>query len=40
MDSALIKLSARWTRWRAGLPESCGTPSVMELSMDMMATCT
>ena len=38
MDSAMVKLSSALDQVEGSLPESCGTPSVMELSMDMMAT--
>ncbi len=38
MDSALVKVSSATQEAAAGLPEGCGTPSIMELSMDMMAT--
>ena len=38
MDSALVKVSSATQEAAAGLPENCGTPSIMELSMDMMAT--
>lgn len=36
MDSALVKVNAAIQA--ATLPEECGTPNVMEISMDMMAT--
>jgi len=38
MDSALVKVSSATQEAAAGLPDGCGTPSIMELSMDMMAT--
>ena len=38
MDSAMVKVSGAVQQAAAGLPELCGTPSIMELSMDMMAT--
>lgn len=38
MDSALVKVSSATQEAAAGLPDTCGTPSIMELSMDMMAT--
>ncbi len=36
MDSAMVKVSAQLNQ--LNLPETCGTPNMMELSMDMMAT--
>lgn len=36
MDSAMVKVSAQINQ--LSLPEVCGTPNMMELSMDMMAT--
>ena len=36
MDSAMVRVSAAINR--TSLPEECGTPNIMELSMDMMAT--
>lgn len=36
MDSALVKVNAAIQA--ASLPDDCGTPNVMEISMDMMAT--
>ncbi len=38
MDSALVKVSSAAQEAAASLPETCGTPSIMELSLDMMAT--
>ena len=38
MDSAMVKVSSAINEAQAGLPEICGTPNVMEISMDMMAT--
>ena len=38
MDSAMVKVSSSIQKVSAQLPEICGTPSIMELSMDMMAT--
>ena len=38
MDSAMVKLSSALDGVEGSLPEGCGTPSVLELSMDMMAT--
>lgn len=38
MDSALVKVSSATQEAAASLPDGCGTPSIMELSMDMMAT--
>ncbi len=38
MDSALVKVSSATQEAAAALPETCGTPSIMELSLDMMAT--
>ncbi len=38
MDSALVKVSSATQEAAASLPEGCGTPSIMELSLDMMAT--
>lgn len=36
MDSAMVKVNSAIQA--TGLPEECGTPNVMEISMDMMAT--
>ena len=36
MDSAMVKVSAELNQLH--LPENCGTPNMLELSMDMMAT--
>ncbi len=36
MDSAMVKVSAQINQ--LNLPETCGTPNMLEISMDMMAT--
>ncbi len=36
MDSAMVKVTAQLNQME--LPEICGTPNILELSMDMMAT--
>lgn len=36
MDSAMVKVSAQLNQ--LNLPEACGTPNMLEISMDMMAT--
>lgn len=36
MDSALVRVSAAVNR--LSLPEACGTPNILEIGMDMMAT--
>lgn len=38
MDSTLVKVSSALQEIQASLPELCSTPSIIELSMDMMAT--
>ena len=38
MDSTLVKVNSALQEVTGSLPEMCGTPSVIELSMDMMAT--
>ncbi|MGN1175522.1 MAG: efflux RND transporter permease subunit [Roseburia sp.] len=38
MDSAMVKVSSGINQIEGQLPDICGTPNVMELSMDMMAT--
>ena len=38
IDSALVKVSASLNTLEAVLPDDCGTPSIMELSADMLAT--
>ena len=38
MDSTLVKVTSALQEVSASLPEMCGTPSVLELSMDMLAT--
>ena len=38
MDSAMVKVSSALDQVRATLPDGCGTPSILELSMDMVAT--
>lgn len=38
MDSAMVKVSSALDTVQAGLPDECGTPSIMEISMDMMAS--
>ena len=38
MDSALIKVNDALETVKDALPDRCGSPSILELSMDMMAT--
>lgn len=38
MDSAMVKVSSSLDAVEAALPDECGTPSIMEISMDMMAS--
>ena len=38
MDSAMVKVSSAVNQIEGMLPEECGTPNIMEISMDMMAT--
>ena len=38
MDSAMVKVSSAVNQLEAALPDTCGTPNIMEISMDMMAT--
>jgi len=38
MDSAMVKVSSATNQIESSLPDTCGTPNIMELSMDMMAT--
>ncbi len=38
MDSTLVKVNSALQEVSATLPEMCSTPSIIELSMDMMAT--
>ena len=38
MDSALVKVSSAVEQTRSSLPDNCGTPTIMELSMDMIAS--
>ena len=38
MESTLVKVSSALQEITPSLPEICGTPSIIELSMDMMAT--
>jgi len=38
MDSALVKVSSSLNTVESLLPEECGTPTIMEISMDMMAS--
>ena len=38
MDSTLVKVSSALQEVSASLPEMCSAPSIIELSMDMMAT--
>ena len=38
MDSTLVKVTSTLQTATASLPDTCGTPSVIELSMDMLAT--
>ncbi len=38
MDSAMVKVSSATNQIKPLLPDTCGTPNIMEISMDMMAT--
>lgn len=38
MDSAMVKVSSAVNQLESSLPDTCGTPNIMEISMDMMAT--
>lgn len=38
MDSAMVKVSSATNQIESQLPDTCGTPNIMEISMDMMAT--
>ena len=38
MDSAMVKVSSAINQVESTLPETAGTPNIMEISMDMMAT--
>lgn len=38
MDSAMVKVSSAVNQLQSSLPDTCGTPNIMEISMDMMAT--
>lgn len=38
MDSALVKVNTQLDVVKSNLPENCGSPNVMEISMDMAAT--
>ncbi len=38
MDSAMVKVSSALNQLESSLPDTCGTPNIMEISMDMMAT--
>ena len=38
MDSAMVKVSSAVQEAAASLPELCGVPSIIEMSMDMVAT--
>ncbi|MBR2121539.1 MAG: efflux RND transporter permease subunit [Lachnospiraceae bacterium] len=38
MDSAMVKVSSSVEQVRGQLPAECGTPSIIEISMDMIAT--
>lgn len=38
MDSAMVKVSSATNQLESELPETCGSPNIMEISMDMMAT--
>ncbi len=38
IDSAMVKVSAAINTLESTLPEECGTPTIMELSADMLAT--
>lgn len=38
MDSAMVKVSSALDSVESALPDECGTPVIMEISMDMMAS--
>ncbi|MCM1058456.1 MAG: efflux RND transporter permease subunit [Firmicutes bacterium] len=38
MDSAMVKVSSSLDAVESALPDECGTPTIMEISMDMMAS--
>ena len=38
MDSAMVKVSSAVNQVESTLPEAVGTPNIMEISLDMMAT--
>ena len=38
MDSAMVKVSSALDSVKSALPEGCGSPNIMEISMDMMAS--
>ena len=38
MDSAMVKVSSATNQIESLLPDTCGKPNIMEISMDMMAT--
>ena len=38
MDSAMVKVSSAINQIESALPETCGAPNILEISMDMMAT--
>lgn len=38
MDSAMVKISSALDAVKDYLPEDCGTPSILEIGLDMMAT--
>ena len=38
MDSAMVKVSSALDSVKSALPEECGSPNIMEISMDMMAS--
>ena len=38
LDSAMVKVSSAINTIESSLPDECGTPSIMEISTDMMAS--
>ena len=38
MDSAMVKVSSALDSVKSALPDECGSPNIMEISMDMMAS--
>lgn len=38
MDSAMVKLNTQLEAVKSSLPDTCGAPNIMEISMDMMAS--